>query len=107
MARYLNEAAAREDGYRIVHEPAKNRFAILRDDQLFGSAAYQLSGDGSESSIDFNSTFVDDALRGTGMAGLLAEHALNDEIVKGRKVEASCSFIAGYIERNPHLGGVR
>lgn len=107
MARYLNEQQALEDGYRIVHEPDKQQFSIVRNDKVFGEAAYVLNDDGSQSSIDFNRTVVDDELKGTGMAGLLAEHALNDHIVKGRKVEASCSFIAGYLKRNPHLGGVR
>ena len=50
-----------------------------------------------------NSTVLDPALRGTGLANLLAERALTDDIVKGRKVQASCSFIEGFLERNPHL----
>lgn len=107
MARYLDEASANADGVFITHQPDQNRFAVTKGDQLLGTLAYTLNDDASGMSIDFTSTFVDDALRGRGVAGLLAEHALNDEIVKGRKVEATCSFIAGYIERNPHLGGVR
>ena len=53
--------------------------------------------------LAFDHTVVDPGLRGTGLSGLLAEHALTDDIVKGRKIQASCWYIEGYLERNPHL----
>ena len=110
MSRYLDESAAAADGYRLVHEPAQQRFAIYFEDpgaesadaapKLMGEAHYSLRGDDI---VDFDHTLVSPELRGTGIAGLLAQHALTSDVVAERKIVASCWFIEGYLEKHPEL----
>lgn len=102
MSRYLDEAAATRDGYRITHEPDAHRFSLTHDGRELGEVHYRLLGD---TGIDFNHTVVDPELRGTGLAGVLAQHALTSELVRGRHIQASCWFIAGYLEKHPELRG--
>lgn len=102
MARYLTEDAAREDGFTIVHDAEQHQFAIVSDDQVRGVAHYTLLGEGG---IDFDHTVVDPELRGSGLSGLLAHRALTDDIVRGRRIQASCWFIEGYLAKHPELAG--
>lgn len=116
MVRYADEAQARADGFHIAHEPDRNRFVLLQaasgdSDALeaqasavVGEAHYSLIG---AHVIDFDHTVVIPKLRGTGLSGLLAERALTDGIVQGRKIQASCWYIEGYLERHPHLREAR
>lgn len=104
MARYIDEAQAASAGFHIVHEPEVTRYAIYKGEaderQLVGEAHYSLRGD---TAIDFDHTVVSPSLRGTGLASLLARRALTGEMVQGRRVDASCWFIAEYIEKHPEL----
>ena len=100
MARYLSESDARADAYEIVHQPDQHRFALVNGDRELGVAHYTLLDD---TGIDFDHTVVDPSLRGTGLSGVLAQRALTDEIVRGRKVLASCWFIEGYLAKHPEL----
>ena len=106
MARYLNEAQAAADGFTITHEPERSRYAITASGpdggRVVGEAQYTLRGDDV---IDFDHTVVVPELRGTGLAGLLANRAVTGEAVGQRRVEASCSFIDGYLQRHPELLG--
>lgn len=102
MARYLTEAAAAEDGYEIVHDEANSRFVITREGEEFGEAHYSLLG---EEAINFDHTVVHPQLRGTGLSGLLAHRAVTDAVTEGRRKVASCSFIAGYLQKYPELAG--
>ena len=104
MARYLTEEAAAAADIHIEHEPDKNRFAVYEgegeDRTARGEAHYSFIG---ETGINFDHTFVDPALRGTGVSGILAHRALTSEVVAGRKIQASCWFIAGYLRKHPEL----
>lgn len=104
MARYQTEDQAAADGFRIVHEPEQDRFAIYQSavegDRLVGEAHYSLRGDAS---IDFDHTLVNPEFRGSGLSGLLAHHAVTADVVRGRRVLASCWFIEGYLARHPEL----
>lgn len=104
MARFLDEAQAADAGFHIMHEPEASRYAVYQgagaERQLVGEAHYSLRG---ESSIDFDHTVVHPSLRGTGLAALLARRALTGDQVRGRQIEASCWFIAGFLERHPEL----
>ena len=102
MARYLDATAAEADGYSIEHDASGSRFTLNHADRVLGEAHYTLRPDGS---IDFDHTFVDPELRGTGLSGVLAHRALTDEIARGRTIHASCWFIAGYLEKHPELRG--
>lgn len=110
MVRYTDDAQAQADGFRIEHEPDRSRFVLLQaangegsassSSNVVGEAHYSLIG---EHGIDFDHTVVNVALRGTGLSSLLAARALTDEVVKGRKIQASCWYIDGYLERHPEL----
>ncbi len=104
MARYLDEEQARAEGFSLEHEAERGRFTIVRDAEVVGEAHYSLIGDDA---IDFDHTFVVPELRGTGLSGVLAEHALRDGVARGRRIHASCWFIAGYLRRHPELAGER
>lgn len=117
MARYLTEDQAAVDGFLIVHDPENSGFIITHTAEgepvrSIGYAHYTLSGEplaeggadpAAAGTINFDSTLVDDAYRGTGLSGLLAHRAVTDEIVRGRRVLASCWFIDGYLKRHPEL----
>ncbi|MBK0418944.1 N-acetyltransferase [Leucobacter sp. CSA1] len=104
MSRYVDEAQAAADGFRIEHEPERSRFAVVQDRgdgrRVLGEAHYTLLGDAA---IDFDHTEVTPDLRGTGLSGLLVQHALTDPVVRGRRIEASCWFASGYLDRHPEL----
>lgn len=104
MANYTDEAQAAADGFRIVHESDAQRYVVLEagemGDRLVGEAHYTLIGG---TGINFDHTVVLPELRGTGLSGLLAHHALTGDAVGERRIVASCSFIEGYLERHPEL----
>lgn len=104
MARYVDEEQATADGFEIVHEPDASRYALYREAgdtrELVGEAHYSLKG---EDTIDFDHTVVSPALRGTGLAGLLAHRALTGDMVEGKRIVASCWFIDGYLKKHPEL----
>lgn len=101
MAKYTNETEAATDGFRVVHEPERHRFALYGpEEKFFGEAHYSLLGDDT---IDFDHTVVVPELRGTGLSGILAQHALTDDVIGERQIQASCSFIEAYLVRHPEL----
>lgn len=104
MSRYENEEQAAADGFGIVHEPERHRYAVYQrgsgEDRLIGEAHYSLLGDDV---IDFDHTVVVPALRGTGLSRLLARRALTGDAIGERSVRASCWFIDGYLARHPEL----
>lgn len=110
MDRYTDEQQALADGFRIEHQAARQRFVVLQEDTdetggdaasaVVGEAHYTLLGDRG---IDFDHTVVIPSLRGTGLSGLLAAHALQHELVRGREIQASCWYIAEFLEDHPEL----
>lgn len=115
MARFTDETAAREAGFTFTHEPERHRFVLA------GPPAGADSADNSGAStapvelgeahytplpsgaLDFDHTLVDPSMRGTGLSGLLVEHALADESVYGKPIQASCWFVAGMLKKHPEL----
>ena len=51
--------------------------------------------------VDIDHTFVDEELRGQGMAGQLMERFLQELRTSGRKAIASCSYAAKWFEKHP------
>ncbi|MGJ0203933.1 N-acetyltransferase [Leucobacter sp. gxy201] len=111
MARYQDEAAAAADGFTIVHQADRHRYALLQqpggeagpgapEPRMIGEAHYTLIGDDA---IDFDHTVVDPSLRGTGLSGVLARRALTGSAADGRRILASCWFIEGYLAKHPEL----
>ncbi|UOR00357.1 N-acetyltransferase [Leucobacter allii] len=111
------ENTASADGFRIVHEPERSRYALYaaaesadgagvgapetaRAERLIGEAHYRLLGD---TGIDFDHTLVHPRFRGTGLSERLAHAAVTGEAAAGRRLRASCWFIAEYLEQHPEL----
>ena len=76
-----------------------SRYEIVVGDELAGYSEFELG----EGSITFVHTVVDDAFEGRGLGGKLAKGALTDAKDRGLRIEATCTFIAGYLERHPEL----
>ena len=57
----------------------------------------------SSDKVDFYSTVVPEEGRGQGIARKLVEAGLAWVDASGLKVIASCSYVAGYFEKNPSM----
>jgi len=54
-----------------------------------------------EGVVDINRTFVDDSLRGQGIAGKLLKAAVAVLRASGRKAVLSCSYAVKWFEKHP------
>lgn len=54
-----------------------------------------------EGVVDINRTFVDESLRGQGVAGMLLEHTVRELSETHRKAHPSCSFAVAWFENHP------
>ena len=50
-----------------------------------------------------NHTFVDDSLRGQGVAGKLVKAACEKILADGNKIAATCSYAASWLEKHPEF----
>ena len=80
----------------VQHDAANQEFITTRNGHA-GELAYARP---SEGVIDFTHTFVDEALRGQGVADELARTALAFARKEHLKVKISCTFMAGFVERH-------
>lgn len=83
---------AEERGLEVRHEPERQRFVAIVDG-IESVADYRLSG----GQIDFNHTFVPDALRGRGVAEKLVRQALSWARQEGYQIEASCWYVRKFL----------
>lgn len=81
----------------INHQPDDQQFS-LQQNGYTAELAYSLPAPGV---IDFTHTFVDEGLRGKGVAQELARTALAYARDQHLKVRTSCQFVAGYVQRHP------
>lgn len=56
---------------------------------------------GDEDVLTINHTFVDDSLRGQGIASQLVQEAVNEIKRQNKKVQASCSYAVKWLEKHP------
>lgn len=80
----------------IKHDEANQEFTLTRDGHP-GELAYARP---SEQVIDFTHTFVDEALRGQGVADEMARAALTYAREQHLKVKTSCTFMAGFVQKH-------
>jgi uncharacterized protein len=84
--------------YLVVDRPEDDRFALLKDGDDVGFAAYR-RGDGD---IVFTHTEIDESQREHGLGSRLAQGALDAVRVGSEdRVVAQCPFIAGWIAEHP------
>jgi predicted GNAT family acetyltransferase len=81
---------------QVVHEPEASRFAVEAGGRT-AVAEYRRDGD----QVVFYHTEVPEGLQGEGVAGALAQTALDWARAEGLRVIPECSFIRGWIERHP------
>ena len=79
---------------------------IFEDDRIYtegkggkilAEICFHDTGDGS---MEIDRTFVDDSLRGQGIAGDLMKMAVDTIKRKGKRVTASCSYAVKWLEKN-------
>jgi uncharacterized protein len=83
----------------MADRPEQERYEIAVDGELAGFVEYR-ERDGA---LDLVHTEVLPAFEGRGLAGRVAQFALDDARRQGRRVVPSCSYIARYIERHLEL----
>ncbi|MBH8559047.1 GNAT family N-acetyltransferase [Hymenobacter negativus] len=80
----------------IKHDTENQEFTISQDGHD-GELAYARPAEGV---IDFTHTFVDEALRGQGLADELARTALTYARDQKLKVKTSCKFMAAFVKKH-------
>lgn len=66
--------------------------------RVLGEVTFPSAGDGI---VDINHTFVDDSLRGQGIAGKLLEQAVQTIDAGGQKARPTCSYAVRWFEKHP------
>ena len=82
----------------IVHIPERSRYVILVDGEVAGLTVAK-EGDGDV--VLFSHTEVDDAYEGEGLASKLISGALDDVRAHGRRIEVTCEYVLGFLEKHP------
>jgi predicted GNAT family acetyltransferase len=81
---------------KITHHPTNQEFAAEQGG-LGGELAYARPAEGV---IDFTHTFVDEGLRGQGVADELARAGLAFARENHLKVKTTCTFMHGFVKRH-------
>ena len=79
----------------FIHEESR----IYMEDEAGRMIAETTFPETSEGVFTINHTFVDDSLRGQGIASKLVEAAIEDITARGGKVKATCSYAAHCLEK--------
>ncbi len=80
----------------IQHDTTNQEFTTTRD----GHPAELAYARPSDDVIDFTHTFVDEALRGQGLADELARAGLAFAREQKLKVKTTCTFMAGFVQKH-------
>lgn len=88
----------------LKHNRAEQRFEAWVDGELLGKATYVLlPGDVAE----FDHTYVEDAARGTGLAGRLVRFAFDQVRADGEwTILPTCPYVVAWAERHPEYADV-
>lgn len=82
----------------------KNRIYLNNDTgSLIAEVTFPDRGDGV---VEINHTFVDESLRGQGVAGKLLELAAEKIRADGKKAIPTCSYAVKWFEKNPDYGTI-
>lgn len=73
-----------------------NRIYIENDEKVIAEITYLIE----DNKAIINHTFVDDSLRGQGIAGQLVERAVNKIREEGYQVAATCPYAVKWLEKN-------
>ncbi len=81
----------------VTFDEERRRYEIFSEDELAGFAEYADRGD----YLDFHRTVIYERFGGQGLAGQVVRHALDDVRAHGKKIKPTCSFVDGFIKKNP------
>jgi len=93
---------AGDDGFRVVDEPARQRYEARLGDDVVGFVEYR-SVRGRR--ILFH-TEVDPSMEGRGVGGRLVAGVLDSIRAEGRRITVKCPFVAAFLERHPEYRDV-
>ena len=74
-------------------------YALGKANKILAEITYHETGNDT---IDIDHTFVDNSLRGQGVASDLVAMAVDAIQRQGKRVTASCSYAAKWLETHPH-----
>jgi uncharacterized protein len=83
----------------VEHRPERTRYEITVAGELAGFVEYRVA----DGAFDLVHTEVLPAFEGRGLAGRLAQFAVDDARRHRRKIIPTCSYIARYVERHPEV----
>ena len=76
-----------------------NQIALYDEqDKLLAEVTFPDTADGA---VDIDHTFVDESLRGQGVAGKLVRAAVDQLRSQGKKAKTSCWYAAQWFEKHP------
>ncbi len=75
-------------------------FALGESDTLLAEIVFPFTAPGT---VDITRTFVDESLRGQGIADLLMRAAVEKIRAEGYKTAASCPYAARWFEKHPEF----
>lgn len=93
-----DDTAGDSDAPQVVLDEAGCRYVLLVDGEEAGFAAYSVL---SDDLVDFDHTVVHEAFQGRGLSKPLIRGALDGARERGLSINASCSAVARFLEKNP------
>ncbi|MDR1589903.1 MAG: N-acetyltransferase [Oscillospiraceae bacterium] len=84
-------------------EIEQNRIIYSEDGRKLAEVTFPDAGDGV---VDVDHTFVDDELRGRGIAAELMERVASRLREDGKKARLSCSYARGWFEKHPEYSDI-
>lgn len=88
---------------QVHHSTADQSFTVSVEDHD-GELTYARPAPGV---VDFQHTWVDEALRGRRVGDALAEAALAWAETEGLRIRTTCSFMRTYVQRHPQWEKLR
>lgn len=85
----------------IRHDPDRERFEVLLAGEVIGKAAYRNYDDGGSPQRIFHHTVINQEYGGQGLAGRLAEAALDETVEAGLGIVPVCPYIKKFIRKHP------
>jgi predicted GNAT family acetyltransferase len=85
----------------IRHNIDRERFEVLLDGRVIGKAAYKTYDGGESPQRIFYHTVINEEYGGQGLAGRLAEVALNETVSEGLRIVPVCPFIKKFLVKHP------
>lgn len=82
--------------HNVVHNAAEQRYEIRVDGILAGFTVAREHGD----VVTFPHTEVFDQFEGQGLASELVTGALDDIRVRGKKIIATCPYVARFVDKH-------